>query len=206
VIDLAPLLDQLELAFGPADPVPSADGWELVLAENIGYLVDDLRRWQAVERLRNEVGLNPDQILTAPDSVLADIMVGSQRSPERLRRCAELAIAGAHWRAFPGIGRPGVDRINLFTRASVVLALDANALRVLARLGYCEPSQSYAASYRQAQYLASASIPATVPARQRASQLLRRHGQTLCRRKNPACADCAIAPSCPSASRAAPLY
>jgi len=31
--DLPALLDRLEAAGGPADPVPSADGWELVLAE-----------------------------------------------------------------------------------------------------------------------------------------------------------------------------
>jgi hypothetical protein len=37
---LVALLDRLELASGPADPVPSTDGWELVLAENIGYLVN----------------------------------------------------------------------------------------------------------------------------------------------------------------------
>lgn len=30
--DLPVLLDRLEEADGPADPVPSADGWELVLA------------------------------------------------------------------------------------------------------------------------------------------------------------------------------
>jgi hypothetical protein len=38
------LLDELEQAAGPAGPagpVPSSDGWELVLAENVAYLVDD---------------------------------------------------------------------------------------------------------------------------------------------------------------------
>ena len=33
--DLPALLDRLEEAGGPAGPVPSADGWELVLAENV---------------------------------------------------------------------------------------------------------------------------------------------------------------------------
>jgi hypothetical protein len=32
-----------------------------------------------------------------------------------------------------------------------VLALDANGLRVLARLGFGDPARFYAASYRQAQ-------------------------------------------------------
>lgn len=50
---LPALLDQLEEAGGPADPVPSADGWELVLAENMAYLVDDQRRWQALRPCGN---------------------------------------------------------------------------------------------------------------------------------------------------------
>jgi hypothetical protein len=32
------LLDRLEQADGPADPLPSADGWELVLAENVAWI------------------------------------------------------------------------------------------------------------------------------------------------------------------------
>jgi hypothetical protein len=38
------LPDRLEEADGAAGPVPSADGRELVLAENVAYLVDDQRR------------------------------------------------------------------------------------------------------------------------------------------------------------------
>jgi hypothetical protein len=68
--DLPVLLDRLEQADGPPDPVPSADGWELVLAENVAYLVDDQRRWQALAELRTKVGLAPEQILAAPEAVL----------------------------------------------------------------------------------------------------------------------------------------
>jgi hypothetical protein len=42
--DLPTLLDRLEEADGPADPVPSADGWELVLTESVAYLVDAAER------------------------------------------------------------------------------------------------------------------------------------------------------------------
>jgi hypothetical protein len=206
--DLPVLLDRLEQAGGPADPVPSADGWELVLAENIAYLVDDRRRWQALARLRTEVGLAPEQILAAPEDVLRGIVAGARPAErvQRLRRCAELAIAGAPWRAYPGIGRPGADRIDLFTGARAVLALDANGLRVLARLGFGDPARSYAASYRQAQAEASERLPATVTAGQRACQLLRRHGQLICRRKDPSCSVCPISGDCPSAGRPPPLY
>jgi len=206
--DLPVLLDCLEEAGGPPDPVPSADGWELVLAENVAYLVGDQRRWRAVVELRSVVGLAPEQILAAPDAMLRGIVAGARPAErvQRLRRCAELAIGGAPWSAYPGIGRPGEDRIDLFTGSRAVLALDANGLRVLARLGYGETSRSYAASYRQIQTAASALLPPTVPARQRAYQLLRRHGQTVCRRTGPACPACPIADSCPSAGHPPPLY
>jgi endonuclease III len=206
--DLPVLLDRLEEAGGRPGPLPSADGWELVLAENVAYLVDDQRRWRALAELRSVVGLAPEQILAAPQDVLAGIVAGARPAEraQRLRRCAELAIAGAPWRAYPGIGPPGADRIDLLTGSRAVLALDANGLRVLARLGYGDPSHSYAASYRLAQAAAGARLPATVPACQRAYQLLRRHGQAVCRRKEPACRDCPIAGDCPSAGHPPPLY
>src|SRR5271165_502230 len=94
--DLPVLLDRLEQAGGPADPVPSADGWELVLAENIAYLVGDQRRWQALEELRSVVGLAPEQILAAPEQALRGVVAGARPAEraQRLRRCAELAVAG----------------------------------------------------------------------------------------------------------------
>jgi endonuclease III len=205
---LAVLLNQLEMALGSADPVPSTDGWRLVLAENVGYLVDDERRWQAVAKLEALVGLAPESILAAQDRTLRGIVIGM--SPDqrvaRLRRCAELAIAGAAWTAYPGIGRPGAERIELFTGARAVLALDANCLRVLTRLGYGSPGRSYAASYLQAQAAASAELPAVAAALVRAHQLLRRHGREVCTRKNPRCGQCPLAEDCPSAGQAQPLY
>ena len=81
---------------------------------------------------RASIAINPE---TAPEPVLAGIVAGARPAErvQRLRRCAELAIAGAPWRAYPGIGAPGADRIDLFTAARAVLALDANGLRVLTR-------------------------------------------------------------------------
>ena len=76
--DLPALLDRLEAASGPADPVPSADGWELVLAESVAYLVDDQRRWQAPADLRRVVGLDPEQILAAPSAVLVRVVAGAR--------------------------------------------------------------------------------------------------------------------------------
>jgi endonuclease III len=99
-----------------------------------------------------------------------------------------------------------VERIDLYTGARPVLALDANALRVLVRLGYGDPTRGYAPAYRQAQTAASLELPETVTARQRAHQLLRRHGQTICRRSRPPCPACPLAASCPAAGTPLPLY
>jgi hypothetical protein len=72
--------------------VPSADGWELVLAENIACLVDDQRRWQALEELRGVVGLAPEQILGG-----APVPGGVPRSAEsRLRHQAPAAAGRCH--------------------------------------------------------------------------------------------------------------
>ena len=104
---LEALLDLLETAAGPADPLPSTDGWELVLAENVAYLVDDDRRREALRELRRLVGIEPEQILAASDDVLLQVVAGMQPTARvaRLRRCAELAIAEAPWTRFPGIGK-----------------------------------------------------------------------------------------------------
>jgi endonuclease III len=205
---LAQLLDRLEAGAGPPDPLPATDGWLLVLGENVGYLVDDRTRWAAVAELVRTVGAEPEQILAATDEQLLAVVVGMRRAERvaRLRTCAELQIAGASWSAYPGIGVPGLQRIILFTGARPLLALDANALRVLVRLGYADPAGSYSAVYRRAQSAASAEVEETVPARQRAHQLLRRHGLTVCRRTAPSCSTCPLAEACPSAGSPPTLY
>ena len=70
-----------------------------MLAENIGYLVDDQSRWQAVAALSQSVETAPEQILDASDEALLAVVVGARPAERaaRLRRCAELAIAGAAW-------------------------------------------------------------------------------------------------------------
>ena len=82
------------------------------------------------------------------------------------------------------------------------ITLQGNALRVLRRLGYGEAGGGYAAEYRRARDAAAAELPATVPALRRAHQVLRRHGQTLCRRTAPECPACPLNTDCPSAGTA----
>ncbi len=186
--------------------VPSADGWELVLRENVGYLVDDQARDHALRALRAATGLEPAEILAAPDDVLGAVVVGMRprERVERLRRCAVLQTAGAPWRAYPGIGRPGVERIELFSGVRAVLALESNSARALVRLGYGTVGRSYDATYRSVQAAAAAELPPMVTALTRAHLQLRRHGQTVCRRTAPRCTECPLVGRCPTAASGDP--
>jgi hypothetical protein len=198
---LPDLLDRLASAGGPPGPIPAEDGWELVLRENVAYLVDDATRDRCMAALQDSVGLEPAAILAASDQQLAAVVAGPRPVDriERLRSCAELHVSRAPWRAYPGIGRPGVERIELFTGARAVLALDSNGLRVLYRLGYGELSRTYDSAYRTAQRAAAAELPADIAVLRQAHQLLRRHGQTICTRAAPGCPGCPLHDQCAAA-------
>jgi hypothetical protein len=200
------ILDRLE-AEGGAVPVPSTDGWVLVLRENVGYLVDDQARDSALERLRLATALDPARIVSVPDDVLAGVVVGMRPADrvERLRRCAELRLAGAPWKSYPGIGRPGVERIELFGGVRAVLALESNGARTLVRLGYGSVGRHYDATYRSVQSAAAGDLVASVDAFSRGHLLLRRHGQDVCRRVAPACAECSVALRCEARASGRPI-
>ena len=138
-----------------------------------------------------------------------------QARVERLKQIAALAIeegggdltqvlerplpaARMALRRFPSIGAPGADKILLFCGASHQLALDSNGLRVLVRLGFGSDLPSYTAMYKSALAAIESERPKGAPAAQRAAQLLRAHGQSLCRHA-PDCDACPLTSSCPSA-------
>jgi len=97
---------------------------------------------------------------------------------------------------FPSIGAPGAEKILLLSGSHPVLGLDSNGLRVLIRLGYGREGKSYAASYRSAQEAAAPRLEPRCDRLIRAHLLLRRHGQTLCRRSRPRCEACPVASVC----------
>jgi endonuclease III len=167
--------------------------------------------------LRQDVGTSPEQILAAPlDRLLA---VGShgivaEQTVAKLRRSAEIALhefggtlrpilklpparARKALKRFPAIGDPGAEKILLFGRALPVLALDSNGLRVLVRLGFGEEQSSYSATYRRVQEAIEPELVKEYPWLIKAHQLLRRHGQDLCKRSKPECPACPLASECP---------
>jgi len=209
------VLDALRALYGaPAEHL--SDPFELILWENVAYLADDAKRAEAFALLRRETGLIPARILAAPKSLLVEVarhgILAGDRA-ERLREISTIVLetftgdlsaaldgpprdAAKALRRFPSIGEPGAEKILLFARKVPHLALESNGLRTLLRLGYGTESKSYSASYRSAQAAAAAELPEDFDVRIEAHQLLRRHGQELCRRTAPICERCPVTRIC----------
>jgi endonuclease-3 len=214
------LLDRLGKRYEPLPrPVPrKALDW--VLWENAAYLVPDERRAAAYRALAKATGLSAEGILGRPHEELRAIAaLGGMHPGGRVAKwiaIAEtvrdafggdleavlgrpLAEARRALKTFPGIGAPGADKILLFTRTHALVALESNGLRVLVRLGIAKEGKSYAASYRDAVRSLEPFVERGSVWLIRAHELLRVHGQTLCKRNGPACDRCPLDEVCPSA-------
>jgi endonuclease III len=219
---LARDLGALRRLYGRPKPPALTDPFELILYENVAYLADDERRDEAFRMLREHVGLSPEKILDAAASTLNEVGrrgIVAEQTVEKLRTIASIAIhdfggdlsaalrrepkeAVKALRKFPSIGVPGAEKVLLFSGSAPVLALDSNGLRVLLRLGFGVEEKSYANSYKTAQAAADSEIPRTCAARIEAYQLLRKHGQELCKRNHPRCEACPLRPDCAYYQRA----
>jgi endonuclease-3 len=212
---------QLEHHYGAPSAPASRDPFELILYENIAYLVSDDRREKAFRELKKRVGVRPADILTAPLDQLAEIAAMGGIFPElRARRIQEsarmvrdqfggnlrlaLALDPAQarkaFRKFPTIGEPGADKILLFTGTVPSLAPESNGLRVLVRLGFIQQDKNYSAMYRTAREALQDELGDECARLIAAHQLLKRHGQELCRRSAPRCEACPLRKTCPFGS------
>ena len=214
-------LDTLEEHYGPQERPPPRKALDWVLWENAAYLVPDERRKAAYLALKKKTGLRAEGILALSREALRELAALGGMMPERrvekwiaiaeevrdewggqLESALKLPIARARrgLRRFPGIGAPGADKILLFTGTHAVPALESAGLRALVRSMGIEEAKSYSTTYRAAmsvlEPLASQGCAGWV----RAFSLLRRHGQTLCKDKGPACDECPLAETCPAAS------
>ena len=217
-LSLADVVSRLEALYGPPVPPAVTDPFEMIVADSASYLVDDDRRARIFARLREEVGLDPEDILGTPTPVLAGVireggMLPEQRA-EKLAKAASTALeigleslrelirtdpkkAGKLLQKFPGIGEPGADKILLFSHAKRTLGADSNVLRVLVRLGFGEGDESrYTRMYRSAAEAVAPQLPGDYSWLIAAHQLLRRHGQEICRRSSPVCEACPLAKGC----------
>lgn len=213
----AKIIEELQDFYGKPEPPKVTDPLGLILLENVAYLVSDERREQAFNTLRERVGLSPPEILTAHEETLLEIARLGGMHPaarvEKLRRIAQIALqefdgdldrvlkqplprAKKALKKFPGIGDPGAEKVLLFSRTHPILALDSNGLRVLLRVGYGEERKSYSTTYRSAQEAVAGEMKKDIDWLIATHQLLRRHGQELCKATEPRCPRCPIKSSC----------
>jgi len=214
---LAAVIKSLQKFYGQPKPPKIKDPLELMLWENVAYLVDDEKRGKAFALLKKKIGTRAPQILKASNAQLEEATRLGGMLPEvraqRLRQIAELA----HWvfkddlksvlkkplpeakkalKRFPSIGDPGAEKILMLTRSYPVLALESNGLRVLLRLGFAEEKKSYSASYRGVQEALKPQLPSDIDNVIAAHQLLRQHGQELCKQSQPLCEGCPLQQQC----------
>lgn len=215
-LTLPAALDALEKAYGRPPAPELRDPLELILWEEVGYLVDDERRRASFAALKAKVGTRAERILGATNGALLSVAklggANAEERVERLRKTATLALEHAReLRAlaalplatakrvlgkFPFIGEPGAEKVLLFSRSQAVLALDTSGVRVLARLGYGSETKNYTTTYRSVQKAAAAELTPSFDAFIRAHALLRTHGHELCTRETPRCEACPLRPAC----------
>ena len=63
--NLSKIVSQLAAHYGKPKPPITTDPFELILLENVAYLVSDERREQAFKTLRRHAGTKPHEILAA---------------------------------------------------------------------------------------------------------------------------------------------
>jgi len=216
-IPLPQVIERLGVYYGEPDLPKVNDPWELIVWENVAYLVSDKHRQEAMTALRKQIGTSPAQIMAAPTDQLLEAAVRGivpDQSVKKLRRSAEIALhefggdlrpilkrplaqAKKALKRFPAIGDPGAEKILLFCRAFPILALDSNGLRVLIRLGFGEEKPNYSATYRLVREAIEDELIKEYSWLIKAHKLLRRHGQELCKRSKPRCGECPLQRGCP---------
>jgi endonuclease III len=219
-LSLREVVESLREHYGPPEPLPTADPFELILLENVAYLASPERRREAFELLKRTVGTRPGPILVARTQALEGVTArGILRGTfaAKLRECARIAVeefggdllkvirqplpaAKRALRSFPGIGEPGAEKVLLFTGRQALLAPESNGLRVLTRLGLVRDERSYARAYAASREVAKV-LGSEPRVFQEAHLLLHQHGRTLCRRARPGCGRCPLEGGCAYARR-----
>ena len=214
---LTKLLDHLERFYGKPTPPRLTNPYKMILYTNCGYPATDASCTKGFNALRQEVGLQPENILAVPDSKLTEIMrlggIFPALRAERLKEIARqvkdayasdlrtildrpLPEAKKALKQFPTIGDPGAEKILLFAGTAPVAAIPSNCVHVLLRLGFGEEKKNYSASYRSAQQAIRAELPEERGALLRTYLLVKHHGQECCKRSQPRCERCPVSSNC----------
>ena len=215
--NLQKIISQLTVRYGKPDSPITTDPFELILLENIAYLVSDERREKAFKTLRKHAGTKPHEILAAAhEDILQATTLGGMHPEQRVSRLKEIALIAMNefggdlkqalklplpkakqaLQKFPSIGEPSAEKILLFTRSYPVLGLDSNGLRVLLRLGFGEEKKNYTTTYRAVQEAIKDQLKEDFDWLISAHILLRQHGKELCKTNAPLCEKCPVRKSC----------
>ena len=216
-LSLRKVVAQLAAHYGQPESPITTDPFELILLENIAYLVSDERREEAFKALRKCAGTKPHQLLAAShDDILRATKLGGMHPEQRVSRLKEIALIAMNefggdlkqalklplptarraLRKFPAIGEPSAEKVLLFTRSYPVLGLDSNGLRVLLRLGFGEEKKNYTATYRAVQEAIRDQLSEDYDWLINTHILLRQHGKELCKTNRPLCEKCPVRKSC----------
>jgi endonuclease-3 len=215
-VDLAVILSHLEAHYGHQEPMWPTDPYQFLVWWHCGYPASDAACAKGWASLQKEVGIEPRQILAASIAKLAKALKPGGMVPEvRAMRLMDIAarvqdeyggdlrnLSGSlskvrqALKRFPNIADPGADRILLFGGISPIAAVPSNCPQVLVRIRRGRDRDNYGATYREAQQVIGAEVPATIDARSRAYLLLKRHGQELCKRTKPKCSACPVKSYC----------
>jgi endonuclease-3 len=211
------LLDRLQRFYGPQEPCFPVDPYEFLVWWYCGYPASDASCTKGWNRLAGEVGIDPDELLSArPPKLTAALKAGGMFPELRAERLKEIALrvqnefrgdlraclvgplaqARRTLKSFHGIADPGADRILLFAGIAAIAAVPSNCPYVIVRILGGKQSENYAATYREAQRLIAAELPQKPDALTRAYLLLKHHGQELCKRSKPKCEACPLKPNC----------
>jgi endonuclease-3 len=202
--------------YGRPKPPAVRDPFEQILWENLAYLASDERRAAAWKHFKKEVGTKPADVLAAPRARLTEAGragIVPQNSANKLIESATIAVeefggslkpilklplkeAKKALRKFPSIGEPGAEKILLLAGSHPVLGLDSNGLRPLLRLGFGQEDKNYGRTYRSVQEALAPGLPTKIAVLTEAHQLLRRHGQELCKTNHPRCEACPLKKEC----------
>jgi endonuclease III len=215
--NLRKVVSGLARFYGQPVPPVTTDPFELILWENVAYLVSDERRAEAFALLRRSVGTKPHEILSAPNETLLRVAtLGGMQPEKRAARLREMALIAMNefdgdlraalklplpkakkaLQKFPSIGEPSAEKILLFTRSYAVLGLESNGLRVLLRLGFGEERKNYSAAYRSVQAAIEDQLGDDYGWLIDAHLLLRQHGKELCKTNRPMCEKCPVRKVC----------
>jgi endonuclease-3 len=213
------LLDTLESFYGPQTPNWPVDPYQFLIWWHCGYPASDAACAKGWDSLSRRIGgIEPERLLAASQAELAAALKPGGMVPElralRLQQIAErvlkecdgdltknlrslpLAKARGALKKFPNIADPGADRILLFGRISPVAAVPSSCPQVLVRMERGREHENYGRTYSEAQESIAAAVPPVFEDRIRAYLLLKQHGQMLCKRANPKCSVCLLAPKC----------